>query len=174
MTGRVIPPEDAGRCNNAEGCDNCEHYNEDDDMPTGMTVVWVKWIFLFTAVMVLLLFICVAARAEEIPSSRAINAIIGEAESEGAIGMESVACAIRNRGHLRGVYGEKSNRVVNKLYSEKTYNIAKAAWTVSENKARCDALIGSATHWEGTAFKTPYWAKDIIVTATIGRQRFYK
>ena len=25
MTGKIIPPEDMGGCNNAEGCDNCEH-----------------------------------------------------------------------------------------------------------------------------------------------------
>jgi hypothetical protein len=29
MTGRVIPPEDAGYCNNAEGCDNCLHNEEE-------------------------------------------------------------------------------------------------------------------------------------------------
>jgi hypothetical protein len=28
ITGKVIPPEDAGGCNNAEGCDDCPH-NED-------------------------------------------------------------------------------------------------------------------------------------------------
>jgi len=29
MTSKPIPPEDAGRCNNAEGCDSCPH-NEDE------------------------------------------------------------------------------------------------------------------------------------------------
>jgi len=30
MTGRIIPPEDAGYCNNAEGCDYCIHNVEEE------------------------------------------------------------------------------------------------------------------------------------------------
>jgi hypothetical protein len=109
-----------------------------------------------------------------IPDTRAINAIIGEAEGEGAVGMEAVACAIRNRGHLKGVYGEKAPRVVKRLYSDKIYILAKSAWVVSENVSRCDKLVHGATHWEGTAFKTPYWAKSMSLVATVGNQRFYR
>ena len=29
VTGKEVPPEDLGGCNNAEGCDNCWH-NEDE------------------------------------------------------------------------------------------------------------------------------------------------
>jgi hypothetical protein len=29
VTGYAIPPEDAGRCNNAEGCDTCPHADQD-------------------------------------------------------------------------------------------------------------------------------------------------
>lgn len=112
--------------------------------------------------------------AGEINQVRAVNAIIGEAEGEGATGMEAVACAIRNRGTLNGVYGEHAPRVTKKMYNEKTYWKARSAWVVSENKARCDALIDGADHWEGTKFQTPYWAEDMIVTATIGNQRFYR
>lgn len=109
-----------------------------------------------------------------IPDTRAINAIIGEAEGEGAVGMEAVACAIRNRGSLNGVYGEKAPRVIKRLYSDKIYILAKSAWVVSENASRCDNLIHGATHWEGTAFRTPYWAKSMSLVAIVRNQRFYK
>lgn len=29
LTGKVIPIEDTGSCNNAEGCDNCPHNEEE-------------------------------------------------------------------------------------------------------------------------------------------------
>jgi hypothetical protein len=41
MTVKPIPPEDAGRCNNAEGCDDCEHGEEeceDEIKIVGLTV----------------------------------------------------------------------------------------------------------------------------------------
>ena len=31
MTGKEIPPEDAGLCNNAEGCYDCEHNDDGKD-----------------------------------------------------------------------------------------------------------------------------------------------
>ena len=30
MTGKPVPPEDMCGCNNAEGCDNCPHNDEED------------------------------------------------------------------------------------------------------------------------------------------------
>lgn len=112
--------------------------------------------------------------AGEINEQRAINAIIGESEGEPEEGKIAIACAIRNRGTLNGVYGETAPRVVKHLYSEKTYYLAKSAWVVSESASRCNALIHGATNWEGTAFKTPSWAKRMVVTATIKNQRFYR
>jgi spore germination cell wall hydrolase CwlJ-like protein len=108
--------------------------------------------------------------AKELPRERVINAIIGEAEGEGYQGMLAVACAIRNRGTLKGVYGEHSKRVKEHLYSEKTYRMAVKAL---EMALKCDITNG-ATHWEGTAFKVPSWAKRMQITVVIGRQRFYK
>ena len=119
---------------------------------------------------VLLIFTAAVCQASTIVPKE-VYCVIGEAEGEGAIGMEAVAEAIRNRGHIKGVYGCNSKRVQKKLYSQKTLDIATRAW---EQSAGGDDITGGATHWEGTAFKTPYWAKDMIVTATIGRQRFYK
>lgn len=118
---------------------------------------------------IVIIFIASVASAAEIPQE--VYCVIGEAESEGAIGMQAVSEAIRNRGHLRGVYGCKAPRVIGKKYSQRTLEIARKAWADS---AGSGDITHGATHWEGTAFKTPYWAKDMIVTATIANQRFYK
>jgi hypothetical protein len=125
-------------------------------------------------VLIIVLYGCWSAYAERIPKERAVNAIIGEAEGEGYRGMLAVACAIRNRGSLRGVYGERSKRVVNHLYDDDTKRMAYGAWFVSQDDGLCEELIHGATHWEGTSFKTPWWAEHKQVTAVIGNQRFYK
>jgi hypothetical protein len=31
VTGKPIPPEDAGACNNADGCDNCPHNTPEEE-----------------------------------------------------------------------------------------------------------------------------------------------
>lgn len=108
--------------------------------------------------------------ADEIPDDLAVRAIIGEAEGEPYQGKVAVAEVIRRRGSLKGVYGLKAPRVVKKLYSQKTYDECARAWDESVNTNYSQ----SATHWEGTAFPSPYWAKNMIVTVTIGGQRFYK
>lgn len=128
----------------------------------------VRHIILFCA----LLMLGGEAYAKPIPDARAINAIIGEAESEGYIGMMAVASAIRNRGTLKGVYGEKAPRVKKHLYSAKTYDMAQTAWWSS---AIGQDMTNGATHWENTkAFGVPYWAKSMVKTVTIGHHVFYR
>lgn len=73
----------------------------------------------------------------------AIKTIIGEGESTGFQGMRALASAIRNRGTLQGAYGINSPRVINKLYSPKTYRLAKQAWQDSQKKD----YSGGANHW---------------------------
>ena len=171
ITGKVIPPEDAGLCNNAEGCDNCCHYEEDEDLPTGSTIVFLKWMFTIIAAVLFVVIVVSMVKAEEIPDEKAIMCVIGEAEGEGYEGMLAVAEAIRNQGTLQGVYGCNAPRIKKGMYSNKIFNMARAVWISSAGHGD---ITKGATHWEGTSFKTPYWAKDMIVTATIGRQRFYK
>jgi len=169
MTGIEIPPEDAGLCNNAYGCQNCEHYDEDAEIE--VLINFGKVAFTIIAAIILILVGMTIVKAEEIPDEEAVLCIIGEAEGEGEIGMEAVAEAIRNRGSLKGVYGCSAPRVRKHLYSDRILLQAKRAWKKSAGDG--DITFG-ARFWEGTAFKTPYWAKDMVVTATIGRQRFYK
>lgn len=73
----------------------------------------------------------------------AVKAIIGEAENQGYQGMLAVACAIRNRGHLDGVYGLKSHRVINHQYSHNVEHNALLAWYASKNKD----ITGGASVW---------------------------
>ena len=47
----------------------------------------------------------------EVMKKDAIRAIIGEAGNQGRRGMLYIACAIRNRGTLQGVYGFKAKHV---------------------------------------------------------------
>lgn len=94
--------------------------------------------------------------------------LVGEAESEGFKGMTAVAEAIRNRGHLKGVYGCKSQRA--RRANGKLLHLAERAWAAS---ATSD-LVKGASYWESTDFKTPSWSKGMIETAHIGKHKFYK
>ena len=123
--------------------------------------------------LIILCIACAMSFGSEIPKTRFVNAIIGEAEGEVYKGKLAVACTIRERGSLRGVYGERAPRVLQHKYSPKVFVDAVRAYEESANTNNCE-FVGGATHWEGTKFKTPYWAKNMIVTATIGNQRFYK
>jgi len=99
---------------------------------------------------------------------QAVRAIIGEAGGEGYRGMLAVACGIRNRGSLKGVYG---------LYAKHVDRAPKRIWELAW-KAWKESLIQDIVHgakdWEGIKFKRPYWAKDMVITAVEGGNVFYK
>lgn len=99
-----------------------------------------------------------SALGKPIPEKMAVRAIIGEAENQGPFGMEMVACAIRNRGTLHGVYGLHSARVVMGKYSSEIALAAHKAWRESENPEACTPIHG-ASNWENVgAFGVPWWA----------------
>jgi len=109
--------------------------------------------------------LCVA----EIDDDLAIRAIIGEASNQGSQGMLAVACGIRNRGTLKGVYGLNAKHVDNE--PQWVWDLARKAWEKSAHKD----IVREATHWENNqAFGKPYWAKDMIEVITIGDHIFYK
>lgn len=143
--------------------------------PDPALILWVFGSLVIAIVMFILIFVIggSSAWAEDIQKPRAINAIIGEAEGEPYKGKLAVACAIRNRGTLKGVYGETSSRVVQHKYSTKVFVDSVRAWEESFHPENC-RFIDGADHWEGTSFKTPSWAKNMVITATIGNQKFYK
>lgn len=104
----------------------------------------------------------------EIRAGDAIRAIIGEASGEGSTGMLAVACAIRNRGTLKGVYGLTARRVGRQ--PEYVRRAARTAWTTSAGRD----ITRGATHWENTAaFGVPAWSRTMMVTTNIGKHTFY-
>jgi len=122
----------------------------------------------YIVLLILLIAIPLCFAAEAIPDDLAIRAIIGEASSEGYPGMIAVACAIRNRGHLRGVYGLKAKHVDNE--PQWVWDMARQAWRESTSTD----IVRGATHWENLAFGAPYWAKSMEMTVKIGVHTFYK
>lgn len=128
----------------------------------------VIWCWVLAATIVFFVASCGVVHAEVIKDEDAVRAIIGEASGEGLEGMRCVASAIRNRGTLKGVYGLKAKHV-NKQ-PKWVWKLARQAWRDSASK---DFAYG-ASFWEGTSFKKPYWAKDMILVKTVKNQNFYK
>lgn len=128
----------------------------------------------YLVLIILFLMPIKATYGQEIPAQRATLAIIGEAENQKAQGMLSVACAIRNRKTLKGVYGEKNPRVLKRKYSAQTYKQAQEAWTKSAIPAQCEFIKG-ADHWENiNAFGLPSWAKTMVKTYEYKDHVFYR
>ena len=97
-----------------------------------------------------------SCNAEQIDNNLAVRAIIGEASNQGYQGMLVVACGIRNRGTLKGVYGVKAKHVDKQ--PKWVWELAKKAW-----KERKNNRIHRGTHWENIkAFGTPYWVSSMI------------
>jgi hypothetical protein len=111
------------------------------------------------------------AYSAPLPQEKVILSIVGEAENQGYQGMLAVACAIRNRGTLKGVYGLRSPRVKNHKYSQATYNLALKAWKQSALKD----ITNGATHWENIkAFGCPPWVKGCVEVFRHKDHVFYK
>lgn len=114
------------------------------------------------------------AQAAGVNDDKAVLAIIGEAEDQGYDGMKAVACAIRNRGTLRGVYGLNAPRVKKHLYSQGIEAKAIIAWRNSADTEEC-LFIGGADHWENIkAFGKPKWAGKMVETYHYKDHVFYR
>lgn len=101
-------------------------------------------------------------------------AIIGEAENQGFHGRLLVACGIRNRGSLKGVYGLNGLRVINHLYDQRMFENAYYAWNQSKNPDNCKEIDG-ATHWENVKkFGRPSWSKNMIETFSYKDHVFFR
>ena len=132
------------------------------------------------AVLCLLMGMSGEAQADNMMRADIIQAVIGEAEGEGSHGMGAVAYAILNRGTLKGVYGYKAITKRKDGYYRGKRRITDG--TVFKAECAVDFAIShedlditeGATHWEGTVFKEPYWAKSMVKTVVIGRQAFYR
>ena len=125
-------------------------------------------IIIITIVALYSLIALVSCEGAEIDEKQAIRAIIGEASNQGYEGMLAVACGIRNRGTLKGVYGLKAKHTDKE--PKWVFKKAKKAWRESETNR-----IHTGTHWENIkAFGTPYWVKDMIEVYRVKDHIFYK
>lgn len=122
----------------------------------------------------ILLSLPIYAHAEQIPSDKAVKAIIGESLSD-YDSMYAIACAIRNRDTLQGVYGVYSKQVP--LASDEVIQRAFKAWYLSEEGTD---VVKGATHWLSdydlkhcNPAKTAFRHK-MQETAYIGQTHFYK
>ena len=104
----------------------------------------------------------------EIDDSLAIRAIVGEASNQGERGMLAIACAIRNRGTLHGVYGVKAKHVDKE--PQWVWDRACKSWEKSKNVD----IVNGADHWENLKFGVPSWALKMEVVCKIGDHTFYK
>ena len=116
------------------------------------------------------------ARAEAIDEQTMVKCVLGEYESGTFDEMTATAEALRNRGTTKGVFGCKAVKGSRNDYKRGTriipaYAVKRAIEAVRRSKT--SNFTHSAKHWESTDFKEPYWAKNMNVTATIGKHRFY-
>jgi hypothetical protein len=97
-----------------------------------------------------------------IPDTQAHRAIVGEAAGDGYPVQLGVACAIRNRGHLRGVYGV--NAAHNASEPGWVWQAAARAWRES---ARHD-ITGGATHFGSISDVRKGTFKGLTLTVVLG------
>ena len=121
-----------------------------------------------------------AAFAKEVPTEHAIRAIIGEAENQGYAGMLAVACAIRNRKNLHGVFGleqiSENSGIFIRITKRGPRRIrpavvadAKKAWDESATNR-----VHSGSHWENVrAFGMPTWARHMKQVYEVGDHVFF-
>ena len=100
---------------------------------------------------------------------QAIKAVLGEARGEGFDGMYAVACAIRNRGTLKGVYGATASM---EEIGPELYQQASRAWFNSEYGG--DPTLG-ATHWHNVEREGEnYWTRKLTRTYKVHSHTFFK
>lgn len=123
------------------------------------------------------------AHGAEIEEEKAIKCLLGEARGEGGADMKAKyasllahAEAIRNRGHLRGVYGCKSDFSRESRYLEASgiSRLARKAWRESAHTN----TVSDADHW-GSTRVDGVWLKHMeaagyIRRAKIGETVFYR
>lgn len=116
--------------------------------------------------------------------------LYGEARGEGARGMQAVANVIMNRVKQGGWFGASVKDVVLKPKQFSCWNENDVNRTIilNANSAQLATarniaervisgelpdITGGATHYHAKSI-TPYWAKSLTKTATIGNHVFYK
>ena len=136
---------------------------------------WKRY-FLVTAYALLVFFFMITDSFAQLKPAytdeQVVRAIIGEAGNQGFQGMYAVACAIINRGTLKGVYGLKSKQVDKEpawvwKMARKAFSDAKKAIVAERAKY--------GNHWENIkAFGNPKWAAKMKEVYRYKDHVFYK
>ena len=134
---------------------------------------WAGFLIVFTVVMGLALaFSCEPVHA--FSETQAVQAIVGESLADYK-SMYAIACALRNRGSLRGVYGVHAKHAQEpEAY---LWQRASRAWADSEEG---EDVVHGADHWLSDydiSHGKPKLIKfrlNMVETAYIGKTHFYK
>lgn len=110
-----------------------------------------------------------SVKAAGVPGPDAVTAIIGEAGNQSDRAMLAVACALRNRGSLQGVYG-----VRNPVVKQAGHSLRARAWRAWLRSARADITAGC--RYFGCPHDAPYFLHTLHLrpVLTIGQITFYK
>lgn len=150
-------------------CSSCEGKQvEQNETPLFLKIVYTLFIL-----SIVFIGSCRVVHASTVSDKQAVLAIIGEAENQGFKGLLAVACAIRNRGTLQGVYGLHNPRVIHHRYSQKTYLLAKKAWAMSKTIDITKRATGWGNAKDINEFAKARWWKNCIVVARIKDHIFY-
>ena len=120
---------------------------------------------------------CREALASQISEGQAVRAILGEARGEGYEGMYAVACALRNRGHLKGVYGALAWERIQRHITPELFVTGLKSWK--------NSLLGPDVTRGATCWLSNYdlkrdlnteWAKGdgVEETVVVGSHHFYR
>jgi hypothetical protein len=116
----------------------------------------------------------------KITTEQAVQCILGEVRGEyakyGQESFDALASALRNRGHLGGVYGCKANftKEIPYLKAKGLYESAKKAWLQSANSD----FVAGAQYWGSTIVDLKWIAemesKGFKLTKIVGKTAYYK
>lgn len=123
--------------------------------------------------------------SDVIPNLIGLKAVLGEAEGENLKGKLAIAETLRNRGHIKGVYGinaiiekngvfyRKTRKGLRKI-DAKTVEQAKQAWKESSSSNITKGATGWGSDSDIKIFIKEGWWHRVIVTKKIGSHTFYK
>lgn len=149
--------------------------NEQKRLENDIAKVYVILTIIFSTLLILAVLVGVCG-ADEITEEQAVHCILGEARAEGYDAMLAHAEAIRNRGHLKGVYGCRANfeKEMSYIKAKGIDKQAKKAWAESKTSNTVDG----AQYW-GSLLVDGDWIKKMQKygykkTAVVKNTAFYR
>jgi hypothetical protein len=136
----------------------------------------INFLLILALAVIVLAVLFVGIAKAEITEDQAVHCILGEARGEGYESMLAHAEAIRNRGHLGGVYGCRADfsKEMPYLQTKGIISQAKKAWKESVHTK----TVKNADHWGSLKVDGKWIAemerKGFVRTAVVMNTAFYK